>query len=123
MADTVMPASKKILKDLAASDHILERLEALADQYAEECKPKPWLYVIKDEEEAEQLLVAMAAVIKITVQDVHNALDRRTYLDVAAGYRKAVLQGKALQCFREMTEDDQLELWGLTLTAGRIVLA
>lgn len=123
MADIATTASEKTSKNQGESDHVLERLEALADQYADECRPKPWIYLITDAEEASQILLAMAAVIKVTSKSVRNAMDKRTYLDVAAGYRKAVVTGQALQTFRNMTDEDQLELYGLTLTVPRIKMS
>lgn len=123
MGDIVTAASEKTSSEAARSDHVLERLEALAEQYDDECKPKPWIYIITDAEEASQILLAMAAVIKITSKDVRNAMDKATYLEVAADYRKAVVRGEALQTFRNMTEEDQLELYGLTLTVPRIKLS
>ena len=123
MTDTVTPASGKTSSDQGESDHVLQRLEALADQYEDECRPQPWVYIIRDAEEASQILLAMAAVIKLTAQSVRNAMDKQTYLDIAADYRLAVVRGEALQTFRHMTEQDQLTLYGLTLTVPRIKLS
>lgn len=124
MADTVTTASGKTSSAPAASDHILERLEALSIQYQEECRPaSEFVYQIQGEEEAAQILLAMAATIKHTADGIRNKMDLALYLQIAADYRKAVVQGKALQCFREMTEEDQLEIYGLKLSARRIMLS
>ena len=97
--------------------HILERIE----QYAED-HPDATEYIIHDELEAEQLLLAMAATIKLTAKSVRNAMDKTLYLEIANKYRKAVIQQKALETFRAMTEDDQLELHGLKLLAPTIII-
>ncbi len=123
MVDIVTTASEKISNKAAASDHILERLEDLADQYANECRPKPWVYIINDEEEAAQILLAMAATIKHTAEAIHNQLDKSSYVRIARQYRRAVVHGHALQTFRDMTADDQLEIYGLVLTVPRILPA
>ena len=115
-------ASEKTSNDPASSDHVLQRLEALADQWAEECKPsETWIYYLRDEEEASQILLAMAATIKHLTRDVDSTEDRKTMKKVASGYRRAVKHGKALETFRNMTEEDQLEIYGITLKAGAII--
>ncbi len=124
MADTVTTASEKTSSAPADSDHILERLEALSIQYQEERRPESeFVYQIQGEEEAAQILLAMAATIKHTADGVRNKMDLALYLQIAADYRKAVIQGKALETFREMTDDDQLEIYGLKLSARRIMLS
>jgi hypothetical protein len=124
MADIATTASEKTSNDPGTSDHILERLEALSIQYHEECRPdSEFVYQIQGEEEAAQILLAMAATIKHTAEGVRNKMDHAQYVQIAADYRQAVVQGKALQTFREMTEDDQLEIYGLKLSARRILLS
>ena len=120
MADIATTASEKTSNDPAASSNILVRLEALADELAE--AGEPMIYYLKDEEEAAHVLLAMAAMIKITAKDVRNATDKSVYVGIARSYRKAVRHGNALETFRKMTEEDQLEFAGLELRANRIVL-
>lgn len=123
MTDTVMTASEKTSKPAGASDHILERLEALGDQFDDDCIPcSDRVYIIQDEEEASQILLAMAATIKHTAEGVRNVADKALYLGIARDYRQAVVSGKALETFRGMTEDDQLSIYGMRLEARRIML-
>lgn len=82
--------------------------------------PDATFYEVQSELEAAQLLLAMAAMIKHTMKSVKSKLDRDQYKQVARDYRKAVNQGRALQKFRDMTEDDQLELYGLKLVARKV---
>ncbi len=123
MTDTVMTASEKTSKQAGVSDHILERLEALGDQFDEDCIPSSdRVYVIQDEEEACQILLAMAATIKHTADGVLNVPDKALYLGIARVYREAVVSGRALETFRKMTEEDQLSIYGMRLEARRIML-
>lgn len=123
MADTATTASEKTSKKAGESDHILERLEALGDKFDEECIPtSDRIYVIKNEEEAAQILLAMAATIKHTAEGVRNKMDLALYLQIARDYRKAVVDGKALETFRSMTDEDQLEIYGMRLEARRILV-
>ena len=110
-----MTASSKGSSALAQDTaHALAAIEAHAAAF-----PDATLYEITTELEAAQILLAMAAMIKVTARDVLNVIDKSTYLEVASAYRKAVNQGKALRTFAAMTEDDQLELYGLKLVARR----
>lgn len=123
MTDIATTASEKTSKDPGESDHILERLEALGDKFDEECIPEgDRVYHIKDEEEAAQILLAMAATIKHTAEGVRNKMDKALYVQISRDYRKAVVDGKALEMFRNMTDDDQLEIYGMRLEARRILV-
>lgn len=123
MTDIAPTASEKTSKKAGESDHILERLEALGDKFDEECvPPSDRVYVIKNEEEAAQILLAMAATIKCTAEGVRNKMDLALYLKIGRDYRKAVVDGKALETFRNMTDEDQLEIYGMRLEARRILV-
>jgi len=108
-------ASPKTSNALAQDTaHALAAIEAHAAAF-----PDAEFYEITTELEAAQILLSMAAMIKKTAKSVNNAADRHTYLEVAANYRKVVNQGKALRTFGDMTEADQLELYGLKLVARK----
>ncbi len=111
-----MTARKKELSALAkSSGRILDKIEGYSLM-----NPEATFYVVESELEAAQLLLAMAAMIRLTAKDVTSKLDRAQYLKVAREYRKAVIDGQALNKFRDMTEADQLELYGLKLVAMRV---
>ena len=111
-----MTASERTSKGQGLSGHILERLEDYAEEH-----PEATEYRISSELEAEQILLAMAATIKHTSSSIRNKMDKSLYLEIANKYRVAVIGGKALETFRAMTEEDQLELYGLKLTVTNIV--
>jgi len=101
------------------AQHILERLE----QWRED-NPEASVYVLADEQEAADLLLAMAATMKLVAKDLgHDKASRDTIQGYAKIYRKAVMQGKALEYFRTLTEEDELSLYGVKITAPRIILA
>lgn len=110
-----MTAKRKGSSALAQDTvHALAAIEAHAAAF-----PDDTFYEIETELEAAQILLSMAAMIKRTARSVKNQMDRNTYLEVAAAYRKAVNQGKALRTFGDMAEADQLELYGLKLVARK----
>ena len=110
-----MTASRKGSNALAQDTvHALAAIEAHAAAF-----PDATIYEITTELEAAQILLSMAAMIKRTAKDVANKMDRNTYLETASAYRRAVNRGKALSTFANMTEADQLELYGLKLVARR----
>jgi len=110
-----MTAFGKISSGLAQdTKQALPAIEAYAQAF-----PDATIYEIETELEAAQILLSMAAMIKRTARSVKNKVDRNTYLEVASNYRRVVNQGKALETFANMTEADQLELYGLTLVARR----
>lgn len=94
--------------------HALAAIEAHAAAF-----PNATYYEITSELEAAQILLSMAAMIKQTAKSIRNPADKNTYREVASRYRAAVNQGKALQTFANMSEADQLELYGLKLVAKR----
>lgn len=109
-------ASEKRINELAKqSGQILDKIQGYSLM-----NPDATFYEVQSELEAAQLLLAMAAMIKETKNAVKNKFDRATYEQVARDYRAAVQQGRALQKFRDMTEEDQLELYGLKLVARRV---
>lgn len=113
-------ASEKTSSALAQDTaKILDRLE----EYALE-NPDETDYWIETELEAEQILLAMAAVIKQTIKitPTLTSHDKQMMRDVANKYRHAVKQGQARQLFRDMTEHDQLELRGMRLRVREIVI-
>lgn len=91
---------------------VLERLEAWVEE-----NPGATEYWIETELEAEQILLGMAAVIHQTMLAPTDLTqhDRRTLQDMANRYRLAVSQGRGLQTFREMTDEDQLHFMGVRL--------
>lgn len=108
-------ASGKISSALAKdTQHALATIEAHAAAF-----PDADIYEIETELEAAQILLSMAAMIKKTAKSIKNKHDKATYREVASAYRRAVIQGKALETFANMTEADQLELYGLKLVARR----
>lgn len=111
----VMTASEKRSSALAQDTiHALAAIEAHAAAF-----PDATFYEITSELEAAQILLSMAAMIKQTAKSIRDPADKNTYREVANRYRAAVNQGKALETFANMTEDDQLELYGLKLVARR----
>lgn len=110
-----MTASKNRSSALAqATAHAVEAIEAYSVAF-----PDATYYEIKTELEAAQILLTMAAMIKHTQHSITSQDDRNAYRAVANSYRAAVNQGRALATFANMTEEDQLELYGLKLVARR----
>lgn len=114
MVDTVTNVSKKISND---HEHILERLE----QYATD-NPIATEYRITSELEAEQLLVAMAAILKHNADAIDDPEDAKKLRQFAHLYKQKVQRNQALDYIRELNEMDQISLFGLKLTVPRIVL-
>lgn len=117
MVDSAIAARRIGSNVVEETGHVLETMELWAAEH-----PMATEYVLTSELQAEQLLLAMAAVIAHTSKDIRNAMDKRMYLDIASQYRKAVIDQSALQLFQEMTEEDQLELYGLKITVRTILL-
>lgn len=118
MAGIVTTASEKTLNVAESrSDHILEQME----QYAED-NPLATEFYLENEEQAAQILLSMAASIKHLVKDVKHKEDQRHMVTIANQYRKAVIHNRALELFCNMTDEDQLEMYGLKLLVRRIVL-
>lgn len=114
MTESVMSASPG---ESRAPDpkHILERLE----EYAE-ANPNATSYTLRTEEEAAMLLLAIAAVVKLVARDVDHAKDRRTIQDYARTYRQVSISGRAMDYIRELSDEDSLEIYGLTIETARI---
>lgn len=96
---------------------IIERIE----QFAEE-NPKAKQYWIDSELEAAEILVAMAASLKLLLNDENNDEEgRKTLNHYASEYRRNVAQGKALQYFRSLSDRDALEIYGLRILAKSLI--
>lgn len=96
---------------------ILARIEAYADEH-----PEAEEFLLEGEEDAAQVLIAMAGTMKVMTAKLEPGTDRDTVKEICQGYRQAVAQGKATELFRSMTEDDQLEIYGLRLRMRRVLL-
>jgi len=96
---------------------ILERIEAYAEEY-----PEAEEYLLEGEEDAAQVLIAMAGTMKVITADMGQGVDRDTVKEICRSYKKAVAQGKATELFRAMSEEDQLEIYGLRLRMRQILL-
>ena len=94
---------------------------AYIGEYAEQ-NPLATEYYVETELEAQKILLAMAASIKHLVKDVKRNEDKATMLKFANQYRQAVIHSNALDYIRNMTEETQLEIYGLALKARRIIL-
>jgi hypothetical protein len=99
------------------TENVLDRLQRLAVE-----NPDLVEYQLTTELEAQELLTAMAAMLKVMMKDVHHRGDKRTIQDYANQYRKAVIQGNAFGYIHELNSDDGLELFGLKITTGVAVL-
>ena len=97
--------------------NILERLELISLE-----KPEQNEYQITTEEEAQQILTAMAASLTMIASDMADGPDKRVTLDYAASYRLAVVRNSAIELFREIAGKDDLVIYGLKLTVPVIVL-
>ena len=106
-----MTASKRGSRRLAEqSVAIIDEIEEYSIEH-----PDATEYVVETELVAAQILLAMAAMIKLTARTIQSQHDRSIYVATARKYRLAVQHGNAKQLFRDMTEEDQLELHGLKL--------
>jgi hypothetical protein len=99
------------------TENVLDRLQRLAVE-----NPDLVEYQLTTELEAQELLIAMAAMLKVMIKDIHQAGDKRTIQDYANEYRLAVIQGKAFEYIHELNPDDEFELFGLKITTGVVVL-
>lgn len=114
MADTVKSASNETSNN---QNHILNRLE----QYAEE-NPEKREYRITSELEAEQLLLAMAAILRSQARGMDDLKDARVLTQYAHIYKQKVQRNMAMEYIRELGEEESLYLFGLKLTVSPIVL-
>ena len=117
--DSATDASQNDLseEELVQSDLILERLE----RYAAE-NPDATEYRLDTEIEAQQLLIAMAAALKLMSKDIEDRKDRQVLTNYANTYRQKVIHGKALEYIRELSEEDQLTIHGMKIVAPVIIL-
>lgn len=88
-----------------------------------EANPSATEYYIREEREAQELLIAMAAVLDKASKELTVVAERSAYLTQARIYKEAVQQGQALDLFRAMTEGDQLHIFGVALVPARIETA
>jgi hypothetical protein len=95
----------------------LERIEAYAEDH-----PEAEEYLLEGEQEAAEVLIAMAGTMKVIQADLAPGVDRDTVYEICKTYRQAVAKGKATELFRAMSEDDQLEIYGLRLRMRQILL-
>ena len=115
------PASRQHKIDLGKPQHVLERLEAWVED-----NPTASVYWIDTEYEAAQILVAMAAALKVAGDSIEDrtGADKAVLQRFARRYRQAASTGRALQFLREIDGDpeNQLELYGVQLRAARILV-
>lgn len=115
-----MSASEKISSK--ASKKLTERIYHHSVQ-----NPEAEFYYLEDEAEAAELLLEMAATMKVMARDVHVKEDRQHITNLASQYRHAVQHGQALATIRAMNDPDndteQLEIFGLKLAVRRILLS
>lgn len=97
--------------------NILQRLEA----YAEE-NPLATEYQLTDELEAEELLGAMAVMLRSMAEDVKHKADAKVLHDYARTYHQQVKHRTALNYIRGLTEDDELVFCGMKLVVPVILL-
>ncbi len=99
--------------------HILERLEQYKDDHPEASE-----YQLETEAEAEELLVAMVSTFKLVMDDP-KFRDRESRAEIqkyAKQYHHAIQGKRCLDFFRELEGDDELSLYGMRITASRIVV-
>ena len=113
--ESATPASNNGSSD--PRENILDKLQRLANE-----DPTLEAYHITTEIEAQELLLAMAAMLKVMAKDVKVEIDRRVLKDYANQYRAATIQGKAMEYLRELDADDELELFGLKITVPAIII-
>lgn len=101
----------------ARLSHILDRMEVWAEDH-----PEATSYMLMSELEAEELLLAMAAALKLISRDVNNIVDKDIAQNYARTYRKVVVQGAAMDYIRTLNKSDEIEIYGLKIKAPRVVL-
>lgn len=115
--DSVTDAKLNESKRPDERENILDRLQRLAVN-----DPDLTEYQLTTELEAQELLIAMAAMLKVMRKDVVGKKDKQLLNDYACQYRAAVIQGRALEYFRTLNAGDQLALFGLAITTPMIIL-
>lgn len=105
-------------KSLADPARTIERLELYSEEHPD-CKD----YWVDTEIEAAGILLSMAASLK-QMEDAVNHDDEgiKTLRKYANDYRQAVAQGKALNYFRTISDDDALTIFGMRIRARRIIV-
>jgi hypothetical protein len=114
MADTVKPALKPTSSE---PGHILERLEQFAAD-----NPMESEYRITSELEAEQLLIAIAAVVKNNAEGIDDPKAAQKLRNIAHLYKQKVQRNQALEYLRELSDEVQLEIYGLKIVPTKLIL-
>jgi hypothetical protein len=114
--ESVINAKGNGLPPQSEREHILDRLQRLAVE-----NPHLVEYQLTTEHEAQELLTAMAAMLKVMIKDVNHPTDKRELKNYANEYRHAVIQGNALTYLHKLNPDDELELFGLKITTSVII--
>lgn len=116
MTDSATNASKG---ELTAPEptNVIERLE----QYSLD-HPDATMYLITSEDEARQILGAMAVSLGMMANDVKDQDDRDELLKYARIYHRTVTEGSALAYIRALNEADELSIFGMRLAVPAIVL-
>ena len=97
---------------------IIDQLERFAEE-----NPGTETYWVDTEFEAAQILLAMAASLKLCETDITNdEAGLKKIREYANTYRQKCAQGKALNYLRTIDQSDELQIFGLTIKARRIVL-
>lgn len=97
--------------------NVIQRLEAYAEDH-----PEATTYSITSEWEAEEILGAMALSLAALANDVKDKTDRAELTKYGKQYHLAVVERRALEFIRELTDDDELVIYGLKLQVPAIVL-
>lgn len=100
----------------AESNHmnIMERLEAFKDE-----NPNAKYYFVSTEIEAAEILIAMAAALKLASQDLNDDDSIETMKEYARIYRAKTFQGKALEYLMTLSKADKLSIFGMELAVKR----
>ncbi len=77
--------------------------------------PEASRYLITTEQEAQEILIAMSATLDKASEALTVPREKAALITQARLYREAVKEGRARALFRSMTEEDQLEIFGLEL--------
>lgn len=99
------------------SENIIERIETWVEH-----NPSATDYWIETESEAGELLIAMAAVLRLNAKGIKEPGDRRLMRSIANDYIQHVQNSTALEHFRNMSDDDELKLYGVRMRARSLVL-
>lgn len=113
MTDAVTDVSKP-----PSSGHVLERMESFSEALQDQGAPESeFVWELKTEEEAAEILLAMAAALALVVRDpdYRDKHGRRTVKDFCRLYRRNVSQRTALSYIRTLDVTDELSIYGLKI--------